>query len=387
MGYFAQPRGVAVDDSTGNVYVADPYNNRFQTFGPDGSFMGSWGKRNSIAPYGFDYPRGLAYDNTLDRVWVLNTRAHNIRRYNADSSYIDTLGSEPNDSAAPGYFRWPVTADFNNGYAYIGDYNSGVVKRLNANTGAEINQKSLTNNGVAVDASTGNVYVVSWSTDKVTVLSPDLSTMIRSWGSTGSGDGQFQNPWGITVVNGVVYVTDVQLSRIQAFDLNGNFLGKWGGYGAGPYQFANPSGITHDAAGNLYVADSANDRIQIYSTTVAQAHGRQPQARRDDHVADERGDPAGRDRLHQRHRDRQRRVRRREGGGRRPEHDDRSVVELEGRDLGSHASVGHRGGQGRLDHEHDVFVRVRGSGLQQPVHGDRSSGRCLRHLRPPPRPP
>ena len=203
----------------------------------------------------------------------MNTRAHNIRRFNADASYIDTLGSETNDSSSPGYFRWPVSADFFGGYAYIGDYNSGVVKRLNAATGQEINQKSLTNNGVAVDASTGNVYVVSWSTDKVTVLSPDLGTTIRSWGSTGSGNGQFQNPWGITVVNGVVYVTDIQLSRVQAFDLNGNFLGKWGGYGSGVYQFANPAGITHDAAGNLYVADSANDRVQVYSTTVPKPTG------------------------------------------------------------------------------------------------------------------
>jgi DNA-binding beta-propeller fold protein YncE len=273
VGFFAQPRGVAVDDDTGKVYVADPYNNRFQILGPDGSFQGAWGIRNSLAPYGLDYPRGLSFDQTLNRVWVLNTRAHNIRRYDANANYLDTLGSEQNDSAAAGYFRWPVTADFNNGYAYIGDYNSGVVKRLNAATGAEINQKSLTNNGVAVDPSTGNVYVVSWSTDKVTVLSPDLNTTIRSWGSTGSGNSQFQNPWGITIVNGVVYITDVQLSRVTAFDLNGNFVGKWGGYGSGPYQFANPSGITHDAAGNLYVADSANDRVQVYSTTIPKPTG------------------------------------------------------------------------------------------------------------------
>jgi hypothetical protein len=39
------------------------------------------------------------------------------------------------------------------------------------------------------------------------------------------------------------------------------------------YQFANPAGITHDAAGNLYVADSANDRVQVYSTTVPKPTG------------------------------------------------------------------------------------------------------------------
>ncbi len=273
VGSLSQPRGVAVDNDTGKVYVADTWAQRFQVFLPDGSVEASYGKRNSLAPYGFDYPRGIGFDQDLNRLWVTNTRAHNIRRFNADASYVDTLGSETNDSSAAGYFRWPVDADFYGGFAYIGDYNSGVVKRLNADTGVEINQKSLSNNGVAVDPSTGNVYVVSWSSDKVTVLSPNLGTTIRTWGSTGSGNGQFQNPWGITIVNGVVYITDTQLSRIQAFDLNGAYLGKWGGYGTGPYQFSNPAGITHDAVGNLYVADSANDRIQVYSTTVPKPTG------------------------------------------------------------------------------------------------------------------
>ena len=273
VGALSQPRGVAVDNDTGKIYVADTWAERFQVFRPDGSAEAAYGQRNSIAPYGFDYPRGIAFDQDLNRLWITNTRAHNIRRYNADASYIDTLGSEQNDSAANGYFRWPVSADFFNGNAYVGDYNSGVVKRLNANTGAELSTRSMNNNGVAVDPSTGNVYVVSWVDDKVTVLSPTLSTVIRTFGSNGSTDGKFQNPWGITIANGVVYVTDTQLSRVQAFDLNGGFLGKWGGLGTGPYQFSNPGGITHDAAGNLYIADSANDRVQIFSTTVPKPTG------------------------------------------------------------------------------------------------------------------
>ena len=273
VGSFSQPRGVAVDNDTGKIYVADTWAERFQVVLPDGSVEAAYGQRNSIAPYGFDYPRGIGFDQDLNRLWVTNTRAHNIRRYNADASYIDTLGSEQNDSAANGFFRWPVYADFFNGNAYIGDYNSGVVKRLNASTGAELSTRSMNNNGVAVDPSTGNVYVVSWVDDKVTVLNPTLSSVIRTFGSNGSTDGKFQNPWGITIANGVVYVTDTQLSRVQGFDLNGVFLGKWGGLGTGPYQFSNPAGITHDAAGNLYIADSANDRIQVYSTTVPKPTG------------------------------------------------------------------------------------------------------------------
>jgi DNA-binding beta-propeller fold protein YncE len=42
-GEFNLPSGVAVD-SAGNVYVADPLNNRIQKFDPDGHFLLAWGK-------------------------------------------------------------------------------------------------------------------------------------------------------------------------------------------------------------------------------------------------------------------------------------------------------------------------------------------------------
>jgi hypothetical protein len=40
------------------------------------------------------------------------------------------------------------------------------------------------------------------------------------------------------------------------------FLLKWGSPGSGPGQFRHPHGMTADAAGNLYVADAYNDRVQ-----------------------------------------------------------------------------------------------------------------------------
>jgi hypothetical protein len=46
-----------------------------------------------------------------------------------------------------------------------------------------------------------------------------------------------------------------------------------GSQGAGTFQFNQPSGITHDNAGNLYIADANNDRIQVFNSSVPMPSG------------------------------------------------------------------------------------------------------------------
>ena len=81
------------------------------------------------------------------------------------------------------------------------------------------------------------------------------------------------NPWDIDIVNGTLYVTDSVLNRVTAFTTGGTCLGQWGTKGTGPYQLKDVSGITHDAQGNIYVADANNDRVVEYSFSVPVATG------------------------------------------------------------------------------------------------------------------
>ncbi len=72
------------------------------------------------------------------------------------------------------------------------------------------------------------------------------------------------SPTGIAVGGGNVYVVDQGYARIQKFDSVGTFLTTWGSQGTGEGQFNTPVGIAVDASGNVYVADANNHRIQKF---------------------------------------------------------------------------------------------------------------------------
>ena len=77
-------------------------------------------------------------------------------------------------------------------------------------------------------------------------------TFVAKWGSSGTGDGQFNKSTGVaTDSSGNVYVADYYNNRIQKFDSDGKFLVKWGTSGTGEGQFAGPSGVATDSSGNV----------------------------------------------------------------------------------------------------------------------------------------
>ncbi len=82
------------------------------------------------------------------------------------------------------------------------------------------------------------------------------------------GDGQFNEPWGIAVDQaGQIFVADTWNGRIQLFDAEGNFLRKWGYFNStngelgDEYALFGPRGLAIDGDGNLLVADTGNKRI------------------------------------------------------------------------------------------------------------------------------
>jgi tripartite motif-containing protein 71 len=85
----------------------------------------------------------------------------------------------------------------------------------------------------------------------------------RKWGSEGSGDGQFEQPFGINVYNDEVYVVDQNNSRVQVFDLDGTFKRKFGE----DHFYVPQSIIVHN--NEVFVADgidTAPHRIIVFGT-------------------------------------------------------------------------------------------------------------------------
>jgi DNA-binding beta-propeller fold protein YncE len=114
---------------------------------------------------------------------------------------------------------------------------------------------------VAVDGTGNNVFVLDRSADTITRYSPD-GTIQKVWGSQGTGPGQFDVPAAITLDRvGNVYVADWGNHRIQKFSPDGAALGQFGTDGNGPGQIHLPSGVTVDRDGNMYVSDSDNWRM------------------------------------------------------------------------------------------------------------------------------
>jgi DNA-binding beta-propeller fold protein YncE len=267
-GQLGEPRDVAVDATTGDVLVADSWNQRFVRFTAGGAYLGEWGSRGGSPPYGMNYPRGIGVDPVTGNIWVVNQRGHHIKVYDSSSNFLFQVGSGGVDSSNTGYFRWPLDVEFYNGVAIVSDKVSGYVKGIDAATGTELWRSQVNNFGLAVNPANGDIYVIDQGRQRIEWFDSGMH-MKSSFGSRGSGNGQFMNPWDATIANGVLYVTDEQLNRVQAFDLSGNYLGQFGSTGIAPYQLQAPSGIASDAAGRLYIADATNDRIVVYDPSQA----------------------------------------------------------------------------------------------------------------------
>ena len=115
----------------------------------------------------------------------------------------------------------------------------------------------------------GEVVVAEYSGHRISILRPSGHQLL-SFGSSGSGPGQFSHPCEVAVdAEGNIIVTDSWNHRIQKFTAKGEFLKAAGSEGNGELQFHCPIGIAFNSINSkLYIGDG-NNRIQILNSDLS----------------------------------------------------------------------------------------------------------------------
>ena len=106
----------------------------------------------------------------------------------------------------------------------------------------------------------GDMFVTSPSDHSIYVY--DSSGRQKT--TIGTGSLQLNNPMGIAINGDIMYVAEIEENKIHKLTLEGEFLGTFGSKGSGKGQFSYPWGICIGPDGRIYVADNGNHRIQVF---------------------------------------------------------------------------------------------------------------------------
>ncbi len=125
--------------------------------------------------------------------------------------------------------------------------------------------------GLAIDIENRLLYVSDVEQDQVLVYDADSLKLKRRIGTGGqkhalTTPGDFARPAGLAVdSDGNLYVADTLNNRIEIFDGDGKFIRTFGKAGDGPGYFARPKGVAIDSDDHIWVADGMQDRVQVFN--------------------------------------------------------------------------------------------------------------------------
>ncbi len=323
------PYDVAADGS-GNVYIADSNNHRIRRIDADGTittvagtgtagFSGDGGPATAAQ---LDFPTSVAVDGS-GNLYIADVFNRRIRRVDAGGTITTVLGGGGAGSSGEGVL--PTAAHLYNpigvavggfGNLYISNYSTHRILRVDAfgmittvagtgaagfsgddgaATAAQLNRPS----NVALDSS-GNLYIADTGNQRIRKVDTNGTiTTVAGTGTAGfSGDGeaataaQLDFPTGAALdSSGNLYIADTGNQRIRKVDAGGTITtvagtGTQGSSGDGgaatAAQLNNPIGVGLDGSGNLYIADTRNNRIRKVDAggTITTAAGTESQGSR-----------------------------------------------------------------------------------------------------------
>jgi DNA-binding beta-propeller fold protein YncE len=279
-GIFRSPQAVATSPGGDFVWVADQISGVVQKFDRQGNLvsqLGWFADKEQLGRLGVI--GGLATDRN-NHLYVLDSQYGRVQVFRSDTGqWIGAWGKEGTGTGqlslgtdgGGGGIAIAQQAPQNTPVAFIADQNNNRILRFTLSRFSTADASSPALPAGATDPGNPNY-----------IPAPNPST---SWGSFGSctshGCGQsgdryvFNLPRGLAVnphldASGrtLVYVADSLNHRIVEFTGDGTYLGEVGGLGTGNGELNTPHDVAVDGAGNLFVADEANHRVERFDATT-----------------------------------------------------------------------------------------------------------------------
>lgn len=304
------PQGIAVD-ATGNVFIADCFNHRVRKVTPDGVIStvagtgtaGNTGDGAAATSATLRNPCGVAVDSA-GNVYIGDTRNHAVRKVATGGTISRAAGKgeagyyQDGIAAAEAWLNTPLGVAVDSaGNLYIADVLNHRIRKV----GTDGKIATVAGNGfvgysgdegpataatlaypisVALDAA-GNLYIADSHNDCIRKVAPDGTiTTVAGTGMAGfSGDGgpatraQLNYPKAVALdAAGNMFIADTFNNRIRMvtpdgviFTVAGNgAFGDWGDEGPATDALLRfPSGVAVGPAGRVYLADDQNSRIRL----------------------------------------------------------------------------------------------------------------------------
>jgi DNA-binding beta-propeller fold protein YncE len=274
IGEFNKPRSVAVDWSD-NVYAVD-MTGRVQKFSPDGKFLLTW----QMPETEMGKAKGMGRDRD-GNILVVEPHYQRVNHYAPDGTLVAQWGCRGTNA---GCFILPRgIAQNSQGEFFVSEYMGAErVQRFAVNVQSpkskvQSQEARPTNpHTPSAGARENTNWPYARSDAPLTSLpqqhagsetgAPQRDTsLLQVIGRAGTGPGEFNRAEGICVdAQDRLYVADSCNHRIQIFSRDGKFIRQYGHAGSGLGELSYPYDIAVDADGYQFVCEFGNSRIQVF---------------------------------------------------------------------------------------------------------------------------